>query len=100
MSKIKYAYLKEHTWIYRRNYPKDVRVILGIQAMKQSLKTSDPKVARTRANEVNARLCKSTISDICAHYRDTPRTFDVSNELKRQFQIMSGESTDDLEKAA
>ena len=59
MSKIKYAYLKEHTWIYRRNYPKDVRVILGIQAMKQSLKTSDPKVARTRANEVNTKYAET-----------------------------------------
>ncbi|WP_238381095.1 DUF6538 domain-containing protein [Alkalilacustris brevis] len=53
--RIKYAYLKDQTWMFRRNYPADVRFILGTQALKQSLKTSDPRVARTRAAEVNAR---------------------------------------------
>jgi len=56
MSKIKYAYLKEHTWLYRRNYPKDVALVLGTAALKQSLKTGDVKTARTRAAEVNARF--------------------------------------------
>ncbi|MBS9718499.1 tyrosine-type recombinase/integrase [Pseudohalocynthiibacter aestuariivivens] len=59
MSKIKYAYLKEHTWIYRRNYPKDVVVILGVQALKQSLRTGDPKVAKTRAAEVNSKYVET-----------------------------------------
>ena len=54
--KIKYAYLKDQTWMFRRNYPADVRFILGSQALKQSLRTSDPKTARTRASEVNARF--------------------------------------------
>ena len=28
-SSIKYAYLKQQTWLYRRNYPKDLQPILG-----------------------------------------------------------------------
>ncbi|NIZ63494.1 integrase, partial [Sedimentitalea sp. CY04] len=53
-ARIRYAYLKGQTWLYRRNYPKDVAALLGQQALKQSLKTSDAKVARLRAAEVNA----------------------------------------------
>ena len=53
--RIKYAYLKDHTWMYRRNYPDDVRLVVGAQALKQSLRTSDPRVARARAAEVNTR---------------------------------------------
>lgn len=52
---IKYAYLKGHTWLYRRNYPKDVTMVLGQQALKQSLKTGDASTARVRAAETNAR---------------------------------------------
>lgn len=52
---IRYAYLKGQTWLYRRHYPKEVAAVLGRQALKQSLKTSDAKVARKRAAEVNAR---------------------------------------------
>jgi integrase len=54
--KLKYAYLKDQTWMYRRNYPADVRCLLGTQALKQSLRTSDPKLAKTRAAEVNTRF--------------------------------------------
>ena len=54
-AQIKYAYLKGHTWLYRRNYPRDVAVVLGQQALKQSLKTRDPNTARVRAAEINAR---------------------------------------------
>jgi len=54
-ARIRYAYLKGQTWLYRRNYPKDVASLLGQQALKQSLKTSDAKVARQRAAEVNVR---------------------------------------------
>lgn len=53
--KIKYAYLKDQTWMFRRNYPKDVAALLGTQALKQSLKTGDPKLAAARASEVNLR---------------------------------------------
>jgi Domain of unknown function (DUF6538) len=54
-ARIRYAYLKGQTWLYRRNYPKEVAALLGQQALKQSLKTSDAKVARLRAAEVNAK---------------------------------------------
>ncbi|MCF6433717.1 DUF6538 domain-containing protein [Leisingera sp. MMG026] len=54
-AQIKYAYLKGHTWLYRRHYPKDVALALGQQALKQSLKTRDAATARVRAAELNAR---------------------------------------------
>lgn len=52
--RIKYAYLKQQTWLYRRNYPKELQGVLG-QAMKQSLKTGDARIAKARAAEVNAK---------------------------------------------
>lgn len=52
--RIQYAYLKEQTWLYRRNYPLDIRNLLGVPALKQSLKTGDPKVAKARIAELNA----------------------------------------------
>ena len=55
-SKIKYAYLKERTWMFRRNYPQDVALVLGSKALKQSLKTGDPRAASARASEVNAHF--------------------------------------------
>lgn len=51
---IKYAYLKGHTWLYRRHYPKDVALVVGQSVFKQSLKTGDPATARVRAAELNA----------------------------------------------
>lgn len=53
---MKYATLKQSTWIYRRHYPKDVKAILGIAALKQSLKTGDIKVATERVAEINVRF--------------------------------------------
>jgi integrase len=53
--RIPYAYLKNQTWLYRRTYPKDLQPMLG-SALKQSLKTGDAKLARTRAAEVNAKF--------------------------------------------
>ena len=52
--RIKYAYQTGQVWMYRRNYPQDVRQLLGTQALKQSLKTADPRVARQRVSEVDA----------------------------------------------
>ena len=49
--RIQYAYLKQQTWLYRRNYPVEMQAVLGA-ALKQSLKTGDAKV---RAAEVNAK---------------------------------------------
>lgn len=52
--RIQYAYLKQQCWIYRRNYPKELKPILG-GALKQSLKTGDARLAKARAAEVNAK---------------------------------------------
>lgn len=52
--RIPYAYLKQQTWLFRRNYPKELQPMLG-QALKQSLKTGDARVAKARAAEVNAK---------------------------------------------
>ena len=52
--RIQYAYLKQQTWLYRRNYPKELQAVLGL-AYKQSLKTGDARVAKARAAEVNAK---------------------------------------------
>ncbi len=52
--RIQYAYLKQQTWLYRRNYPKELQALLG-QALKQSLKTGDARVAKARVVEVNAK---------------------------------------------
>ena len=46
--RIQYAYLKQQTWIYRRNYPLDVRSLLGVPTFKQSLQTGDAKAARVK----------------------------------------------------
>ena len=54
---IKYAYLKQQTWLYRRNYPKHLQAILG-QALKQSLKTGDARVAKSRLIDVNANYAQ------------------------------------------
>jgi integrase len=52
---MRYVSLKNTTWHYARNYPKDVRALLGRYKFKQSLRTSDAKVATERAVQVNAR---------------------------------------------
>jgi integrase len=62
--RIPYAYLKQQTWLYRRNYPRDLQPMLG-QALKQSLKTGDVKTAKLRAAEVNA-----TFEEVVAKARD------------------------------
>jgi len=54
---IKYAYLKQQTWLYRRNYPKHLQPVLG-QALKQSLKTGDARVAKARVIDVNTRFTR------------------------------------------
>ncbi len=58
-AQIRYAYLKGQTWLYRRNYPKDVAALLGQRALKQSLKTGDVKLARKRVAEINAQYEKT-----------------------------------------
>lgn len=53
-ARIKYAYLKDQTWMYRRNYPEAVAMLLGSKALKRSLKTGDLRTAQARVAEVNA----------------------------------------------
>ena len=55
-AQIRYAYLKDHTWLFRRHWPKDVALVLGQSVLKQSLKTGDAVTARVRAAETNARF--------------------------------------------
>ena len=52
---IKYAYRRHNTWTYRRTYPQHLRDILG-PSRKQSLKTSDVKLAGKRISELNTKF--------------------------------------------
>ena len=52
---IKYAYRRHNTWTYRRTYPQHLRDILG-SSLKQSLKTSDAKLARKRVAQLNSKF--------------------------------------------
>ena len=52
---IKYTYLKQQTWLNHRSYPRDLQGVLRAQALKQSLKTGDVKLAKARSAEVNAK---------------------------------------------
>ncbi|MCA0849211.1 tyrosine-type recombinase/integrase [Salipiger thiooxidans] len=51
-AKIMYAYKHRQTWLYRRNYPKHLQPVLG-QALKQSLRTGDARIAKARVTEAN-----------------------------------------------
>jgi integrase len=77
-ARIRYAYLKGQTWLYRRNYPKEVAALLGQQALKQSLKTSDAKVARQRAAEVNARY-EETVDQVLSGALSLPQRDTLSD---------------------
>ena len=46
-TRVKYAYKRHNTWVYRRTYPKHLQAILG-SSLKQSLKTADAKQAKAR----------------------------------------------------
>lgn len=59
---MRYVTLKNQTWHYARNYPKDVSALLGRYKLKQSLKTADAKIAALRATIVNARCEKNVRS--------------------------------------
>ena len=51
-TRVKYAYKRHNTWVYRRTYPKHLQAILG-SSLKQSLKTADAKQAKARVAELN-----------------------------------------------
>ena len=70
--RIKYAYKKHNTWVYRRVYPKPLQPLLG-SALKQSLKTGDATQAKTRVAELNQTFT-SIIKEAQAHALATPHT--------------------------
>jgi integrase len=70
--RIKYAYKKHNTWIYRRVYPKPLQPLLG-SALKQSLKTGDATQAKARVAELNQTF-STIIKEAQAHALATPHT--------------------------
>ena len=52
---IKYAYRRHNTRTYHRTHPQHLRDILG-PSLKQSLKTSDFKLAGKRISELNTKF--------------------------------------------
>jgi len=70
--RIKHAYKKHNTWIYRRVYPKALQPLLG-SALKQSLKTGDATQAKTRVAELNQTFT-TIIKEAQAHALATPHT--------------------------
>jgi len=87
-ARIRYAYLKGQTWLYRRNYPKEVASLLGHQALKQSLKTSDAKVARQRAAEVNARY-EETVDQVLSGALSLPQRDTASDASSSEWATPS-----------
>ncbi|SPJ28248.1 DUF6538 domain-containing protein [Falsiruegeria mediterranea] len=87
-ARIRYAYLKGQTWLYRRNYPKEVAALLGQQALKQSLKTSDAKVARQRAAEVNVRY-EETVDQVLSGALSLPQRDAVSDASSSEWATPS-----------
>lgn len=78
---MRYTYLKNTTWNYARNYPKDVRAFLGKYKLKQSLKTSDAKVAHDRATQVNARY-EETVRRVRTGLTAAVETEDWAREVR------------------
>jgi integrase len=70
--RIKHAYKKHNTWVYRRVYPKPLQPLLG-SALKQSLKTGDATQAKTRVAELNTTFT-TIIKEAQAHALATPHT--------------------------
>ena len=56
-TRITYASLQHNTWVYRRTYPRHLQPHLG-SSLKQSLKTTDARVAKARVEELNATFAK------------------------------------------
>ena len=63
--KIKYAYKRHNTWVYRRTYPQQLQHLLG-SSLKQSLKTADAKTAKARVAELN-QTYQSTVKEAEQH---------------------------------
>ncbi|MCF1711161.1 tyrosine-type recombinase/integrase [Tabrizicola sp. J26] len=69
--RIPYAYLKQQTYLYRRNYPRELQPVLG-QALKQSLRTGDARVAKKRATEINAKFEEIVTKARAGHVVEKP----------------------------
>ena len=69
-TRVKYAYKRHNTWVYRRTYPKHLQAILG-SSLKQSLKTADAKQAKARVAELNQTFT-SIVKEAQAHADAAP----------------------------
>ena len=67
-TRITYASLQHNTWVYRRTYPRHLQPLLG-SSLKQSLKTTDARVAKARVEELNATFAK-VVSEAEASLKD------------------------------
>ena len=67
-TRITYASLQHNTWVYRRTYPRHLQPLLG-SSLKQSLKTTDARVAKARVEGLNATFAK-VVSEAEASLKD------------------------------
>ena len=68
-TRIKYAFKRHNTWVYRRTYPQHLQPLLG-SSLKQSLKTADAKTAKARVAELNqtfTNIVKETEQHVSAN---------------------------------
>jgi len=81
---MRYLRLKETTWHYARNYPRDVRILLGRYKLQQTLQTSDLKVAKERAKVIDAQF-EDTLRRVRQGVTSEPLSLDWGQELKNVF---------------
>jgi integrase len=101
---IRYAYLRHNTWTYRRTYPKALQGVLG-SSLKQSLKTQDARVARSRVEEMN-RTYLRIISEAEAlagqgtghtsTFSDEPTTLEVSRPHYPRLRLQGDQTVEEL----
>jgi integrase len=98
---IKYASLRHNTWVYRRVYPKQLQPLLGF-ALKQSLKTSDARIAKQRVAELNATYA-SIVEKAQAHATtlsypntDTSAVLDVAPPRYQRLSLMGRRALGEL----
>jgi integrase len=101
---IKYAYLRHNTWTYRRTYPKALQPVLG-SSLKQSLRTSDARVARSRVEELN-RTYLRIISEagtlepqegtVSGTFPEEPTTLEVSRPHYPRLRLQGDRTVADL----
>ena len=95
-TQIKYAYLRHNTWIYRRSYPQALQPLLG-SAFKQSLKTSDARVAKARVAELN-RTFDQIVQEAQAHLpsSEPPTQLQVRRPRYRRPALLGDRSLSEL----